>query len=93
MTTTISNQARALKTLIAQSEGKIFSVEFIKKDGTLRKMRARLGVTAPLKGGENSVAHLPNYTTAFDMDKENYRNINLDTIQQLSVNGLKIKIV
>ena len=59
------------------SDGKIFTVEFVKKDGTVRKMNARLGVKKHLKGG--SLAFDPserNLLPVFDMQKEGYRMIN-----------------
>ncbi|WP_193151290.1 hypothetical protein [Sulfurimonas sediminis] len=36
--------------IIKSTHGKIFSCEFIKKDGSIRKMVARLGVAKNLKG-------------------------------------------
>jgi hypothetical protein len=63
---------------------KIFSVTFIKKDGTIRDMTCRLGVTKHLKGGE--LSHDPNelgHLIVFDMKKESYRTINLNTITRI----------
>ena len=34
-----------LESLIKNSRGKIFSCDFIKKDGSIRRMTCRLGVT------------------------------------------------
>ena len=65
--------------------GKIFSVHFIKKDGTLRKMTARLGVKKHLKGGQKSYNDKDfNHLTVFDLVKRGYRTINLNTVQKLT---------
>jgi len=66
----------------------IFSVKFIKKDGSLREMVCRLGVKKHLKGGElaydaKSLGYLP----VFDMQKEDYRMINTNTIVEIKING------
>ena len=61
--------------------GKIFSVTFVKKDGTLRKMTARLGVKKDLKGvGLKFNPAEKNLLVVFDMHKRAYRMINLQTI-------------
>jgi len=73
---------------IKNSKGKIFTVTFIKKDGTQRVMNARLGVKAYLKGGE--LPYDPakfNYLPVFDLRLKKYRILNLNTIQSLKVGG------
>lgn len=67
---------------------KIFSVSFIKKDGTLREMVCRFGVTKHLKGGEMN--HDPmtlGHLVVFDMQKEAYRTINFNTIKTIKFEG------
>jgi hypothetical protein len=69
--------------LITQTKGKVFSVTFTKKDGSQRRMRARLGVTAHLKGGELKFDPSDyKLRTVFDMDKEEYRFVNVATVTQ-----------
>ena len=70
------------------AQNQIFSVKFIKKDGSLREMVCRLGVKKHLKGGElaydaKSLGYLP----VFDMQKEDYRMINTNTIVEIKING------
>ncbi len=71
------------------SNGAIFSVEFIKRsNGELRKMICRLGVKKHLRGGDKAYdSEQHKLLTVFDMEKEGYRSIPVDTIQRLSVNG------
>lgn len=78
-----------LMTEIKETIGnKIFSVSFVKKDGTLRDMVCRFGVTKHLKGGEMN--HDPKelgHLVVFDMQKEAYRTINFNTIKQIKFEG------
>ena len=67
---------------------KIFSVEFIKKDGSLREMVCRLGVTKHLKGGSLGYhAEDYNYLIVFDMTKKEYRTLNVSTLRKLKFEG------
>lgn len=66
---------------IKKTNGKIFSVTFVKKDGTLRKMTARLGVKKDIKGvGLSFDPAAKQLVVVFDMHKRAYRMINLQTI-------------
>lgn len=66
---------------IMQTRGKFFSVSFIKKDGTTRKMTARIGVKKDIKGvGLRFNPSERDLIVAFDIHKRAYRMINLATI-------------
>lgn len=72
---------------------KIFSVVFQKKDGTLREMVCRLGVTKHLKGGDMSYnPEEKNYLVVFDMQKEEYRTINVNTLKKIKFEGVSYDI-
>ena len=73
------------------SSGKIFSVKFIKKDGSLRYMTCRTGVKKHLKGGHNTVRHLKQYLTVFSVKDEGYRNVNLRTTREVKGCGQSFK--
>lgn len=71
-----------LRGLINATDGKFFSVSFIKKDGSLRDMVGRIDVKKYLVGGANTTAHIPEYYTVFDINPEKgYRNVNLGSIK------------
>jgi hypothetical protein len=76
--------------LIQSTNGKFFSVLFVKKDKTIREMTCRLGVKAPLRGGESTLKDYPQYVTVFDVSKNDYRAINLDTLIQIKTGGVVI---
>jgi hypothetical protein len=81
----MKTEVNAFKELVG---GKIFSVEFIKKDGTIRRMTCRFEVKKYLKGGSLAYdAASLNYLTVFDMEKKEYRTVNLNTLQKLTFEG------
>jgi len=66
-------------------KGKIFSCQFAKKDGSLRNMVARTQVSKDVKGtGRGSV--FP-YLKVFDMKKNQWRQINLTTLNYIKIGG------
>lgn len=81
------NSSEAL-TRIKATNGKVFSVIFLKKDGTNRHMNCRLGVTKHVNG--KGLKYDPkdyNLITVFDMTAKGYRMINLETIKTLQIKG------
>lgn len=75
--------------------GKIFTVTFIKKDLSTRKMNCRLGVTKHLKGG--SLAYSPTeknlicvYEISRNPKKAGYKMVNVSTIISLKANKQEI---
>lgn len=77
-----------VKSLIENSEGKIFTVTFIKKNGEERVMNCRRGVSSKTNGG--GMAYHPDdhgLITVFDMQAKDYRMVNLDTVTQLKIRG------
>lgn len=81
------NNRDSVYNLIKSTNGKIFSVTFLKKDNTLREMVCRLGVTKHLQGGEDNKAHLPQYINVFEMASEKYKTVTLDTVKSVKVDG------
>ena len=76
--------------LIKDNKGTIFSVVFLKKDGSIRHMTCRFGVKKHLKGGELRFDPLERaMLVVFDMQKEAYRMINLETISNINMKGIE----
>jgi hypothetical protein len=68
--------------------GRIFTAEFTKKDGTVRKIRARLGVKKGLKGGELKYDPADfNNLIVWDLDKKDYRTIKFDNLRNIKYDG------
>lgn len=83
----------ALRGMIQKTEGKMFSVEFLKADKSLRKMNCRLKVKKHLKGGESTTSHCDNLITVYDVVNKGYRSINLDTLQVFKFQGKTFNII
>jgi hypothetical protein len=81
----------AFATLVAQSNGKFVTVTFKKKDGEIRKMNCRLGVTKHLKGGVSTVDH-DKYLVVYDVQSKGYRCINKSTIVSVALSGEKASL-
>lgn len=75
---------------IYDSKGRFLTVEFIKKDGSVRKINGRLGVKKYLKGGSAKL-DLNKYIVIFDLKKRDYRAINKSSILSVNTTGLKIE--
>ena len=70
--------------LIRTSGGKIFTARNIKKDGTERALNGRLNVTKGVKGvGMRYNPDDYNLITVFDMKKQEFRTLNLETVYQI----------
>jgi len=76
-----------VKSLIKNTDGKEFVVNFIKKDSTKRKMVAKTGVTEFLKGGTYTGAKYENLVPVYDVEAKGYRSINTDTVIDIEVDG------
>ena len=78
-----------LDTIIEQSQGRFFTVVFVKKDNSRRTMTARLGVTKHLKGGVCTVDR-EKYIIAYEMGAQGYRSINRSTIISVTLDGVTV---
>ncbi len=73
-----------VKTLMDALDGRFVGVDFVKQDGSLRKLNGRLGVTSFQSGGLNKVeADSRPYMTVFDVRQMDYRSVNLATLCSL----------
>jgi len=74
----------------AQS-GKIFTVVFQKKDGTVRALNGRLGVTKGLTGkGMSWKPKSKGLLPVYDMQKRAYRMVNFNTVLGIAMEGKKV---
>jgi hypothetical protein len=72
-------------------KGNFFRACFVKKDGTMREITARFGVKKYLKGGE--LTYNPEergYIVVFDVEKKEYRTINMEKLIYLRYNGKEV---
>ena len=83
------------KQLISQSNGRIFSAVFVKKDNTHRLMNARLGKHYKSKTGKAAPykAKEFNLLPVYDMRIKAFRMLNFNTLLTLTINKNKYKII
>ena len=86
-----ANAKRAkIEKLLNDHAGKVYTVTFLKKDGSTRMMNCRDRVVAHLRGGESTIKDKAHLHGTFDMQEGDYRCFNLDTVSNLKVGGMDI---
>lgn len=88
----IATKRVLLRAAIEESNGRVFTVKFLKKDKTERTMNCRTGVKKHLVGGKSTINHKPNLVSVFDMQIKQYRCVNLDTVTDLTIDGSSVKV-
>ena len=80
-----------IKAMVKSSKGRIFSAEFIKADGSKRKIVARVGCHIGVKGTSNrkQKEHL---IAVYEPKTKGWRTINLETLLSYSCGGLSWKV-
>ena len=74
--------------LIDSTNGSIFSVVFVKKDGTIRKMHCRTRVHKLIKGGGLKFSpKSKGLRVVYCLTNKAYRMINLNTITNIKTKG------
>jgi hypothetical protein len=82
------------KQLINQSNGRIFSAVFVKKDNTHRLINARLGKNYKSKTGRQAPYKAKEYNLlpVYDMKIKDFRMLNFNTLLTLSIDKKAYKI-
>ena len=81
-----------LKSMIKNTNGKFFTCFFVKKDGTLRKMTARVGVKKGLANNGFVREEKDNLVCVYDMVAHDFRFINLSMLKSLKCGKLEYKV-
>lgn len=69
-------------------DGTIATVEFVKKDGSLRTLNGRLNVKKHLKGGTKAFDDSKyDLITIYDLKAEGYRSFKVGNLKKLKVKG------
>ena len=82
-----------LKTMIKNTNGKFFTCFFVKKDGTLRKMTARVGVKKGLTNSGFVREEKENLVCVYDIAAKGYRTINLDTLKSFKCGDVQYQSI
>lgn len=84
-----------IREIIASRAGQFFTVEFVKKNGDLRRLNGQFGYREG-HDGDNPAAHKAELMTVTEnrIDPQTgeraFRNINLNTVKYLAIGGLKL---
>lgn len=83
-----------VKSFLQGLGGQLFGIDYLKLDKSFRSLTGRLDVKAPLKGGQNKTEALDRpYLTVFDIQLQEFRNVNLDTTMRIRANGKVYDVV
>ena len=80
-----------LKAMVKSTKGKFFSAEFIKSDGSKRKIVARVGCHIGVKGTSNrkQKEHL---IAVYEPKVKGWRTINLETLQHFKCGNFEFGV-
>jgi hypothetical protein len=86
--------SKQIAAMIYANGSKFFGVTFVKKDGTERTLNGHVRKVAG-HADRNTSAHFEKYVTIVlntkdDQGREQFRNVNTETIKSLSIAGRKI---
>jgi hypothetical protein len=81
--------------LINSTKGRFFTAHFIKKDGSNRRMTARIGVQKGVKGTGHAMGPEAalKYRNVWDSGELDFRKINITTVYKLVVNKERYLVV
>ena len=80
-----------LKAMVKSTKGRFFSAEFIKVNGSKRKIIARVGCHIGVKGTSNR-KQKDRLITVYEPKVKGYRTINLETLQNFKCGGFNWEI-
>lgn len=79
--------------LIRTAGGKIFRIDFVKKDGSDRKMICRTGVKRHVTGaGMSWDPEARGYVVVFDCQKRQYRMVNAGTVRYFQCGPVQARV-
>jgi hypothetical protein len=83
----------AMGKILSFNNGRFFSVRFIKKDGSLRKMTCKKVVKKAINGkGAKYNALERGYLPVYDVSKKEYRTLNFNTLTRFKLNGVDYSV-
>lgn len=77
-----------MRQILDSTKGKVFSVTFVKKDGSVRDMVCRTEVSKGTHGGVAGHAHKEELYTVYDMQAQGFRCVNLSTVKRIKCGEL-----
>lgn len=84
-----NSSIQQMRSILDSTNGKVFSVHFVKKDGSYREMVCRNQVKKGTVGGVAGHAHIPHLYTVYDMQAQGFRCVNLTTVKKIKCGSLQ----
>lgn len=78
---------REAQEVIDSIKGQFFTVEFVKKDGSLRQMNCRKGVNKYLRGGKSTTFNNPDLVNVWDRQLKEYRCFSRSRLKEIRAGG------
>lgn len=85
------SDANVVARLIDEAGTQVFSLRYIRKDGTEGEAVFHAKVSYNLKGGEDSTKHIPVYRSLYNVQKKRWSKVNLQNITKARINGKTYK--
>lgn len=79
--------------IIRKTRGGWFGATFVKADGSERRLVGRTGAWRKTKGGRNNAEDHHEYVTVWSRFDNGFRNINLNTLQEVRFGGKRYRVV
>ena len=83
-----NNASQQLASILDNSNGRFFSVQFVKKDGSIRQLIGRTEVKKYLKGGKKTTDD-SKFVTVYDVQNHGYRCIDRNSILAVRFDGVE----
>ena len=88
-----------VRNIVENTDGLFFNITFVKKNGEIRNLTGRTGVTKHLtpnpricmNGTSDTVAHKEEYIKVYDTIKKGYRNVNMETVTYFKCGDVEIE--
>lgn len=88
----VSISRNDIDTILDTAGTGFLSVQFFKKDMSIRNLQGHLKVTKHLKSGESTIAHKESLVSIYDIQAKSYRCFDKNRLIQMKVNGNIYKI-
>lgn len=83
----MENKVEVVRQLVESTNGKFFTVKFIKKDGEPRTITGRINVSKDTKGGAAGWRANPDNMGVYEINTDQYRAFNASRVTYLKINN------
>ena len=81
------SDANVVHKLIQDAEGKLFSLTYVRKDGTEGSGVFHAKTVNFTRGGEDSTKHIPYYINLYSVQKKRWSKVDMRRVKEAKING------